>query len=266
MSVIYLIYLITNIVNGKQYVGQTKRTLKQRWSGHICDAITCGKGGRLNNAIRKHGKYNFIMETIVECSEDVVDDYEIMFIDLYETQKKGYNIERGGVASGKSHGTSRDARLLISKSKKRNSELEMGISRVTGKYGNTIYNGYRVRTPDTKEEVFMSTKYSDEENLKAARLYLENKQIPDWYIKRCYETGLPQHVGKCINSVGNRGYQVVYKIQGKRHKKMFTDSKHTQEQLLEMATKYAHELTHGRNPLLAPRKPYTEFITTLYDL
>ena len=29
------IYLITNKINGKQYVGQTIRTIEERWKGHI---------------------------------------------------------------------------------------------------------------------------------------------------------------------------------------------------------------------------------------
>jgi predicted GIY-YIG superfamily endonuclease len=29
------IYLITNSVNGKVYVGQTTKTLQQRWAGHV---------------------------------------------------------------------------------------------------------------------------------------------------------------------------------------------------------------------------------------
>jgi predicted GIY-YIG superfamily endonuclease len=33
-----LIYLITNTVNGKRYIGQTVRTLRQRWQQHVRDA------------------------------------------------------------------------------------------------------------------------------------------------------------------------------------------------------------------------------------
>ena len=34
------IYCITNTVNGKQYIGQTKRTVEERWKQHICNALS----------------------------------------------------------------------------------------------------------------------------------------------------------------------------------------------------------------------------------
>lgn len=58
----YLIYLITNLVNGKLYVGRTIKTLKKRWQEHI----TASRNPKyaINFAIAKYGPENFKIEVI----------------------------------------------------------------------------------------------------------------------------------------------------------------------------------------------------------
>lgn len=92
----HTIYLLTNRVNGKQYVGQTKFSATVRWRSHVWCART-GNGfcRKLNNAIRKHGPNSFLVETIVRCPSWAADDYERMFIELYDTCRCGYNIQMG---------------------------------------------------------------------------------------------------------------------------------------------------------------------------
>lgn len=34
------IYLVTNQVTGKEYIGQTTRTLEERWKQHVSDALS----------------------------------------------------------------------------------------------------------------------------------------------------------------------------------------------------------------------------------
>lgn len=42
-------------------------------------------------------KHNFTKEILIECSEDLLDKYEIKFINLYDTlYPNGYNIKTGG--------------------------------------------------------------------------------------------------------------------------------------------------------------------------
>ncbi len=38
----YQLYLVTNTVNGKRYVGQTIQRLSVRWSGHVSKALVFG--------------------------------------------------------------------------------------------------------------------------------------------------------------------------------------------------------------------------------
>lgn len=49
-----IIYMITNIKNGKVYVGQTSKTVNVRWSQHVHAAISLGSNTYLHKAIRKN--------------------------------------------------------------------------------------------------------------------------------------------------------------------------------------------------------------------
>ena len=50
-----VVYLITNTVNGKVYVGQTINGLSKRWKGHKND-VRNGSQNPLHRAIRKYGE------------------------------------------------------------------------------------------------------------------------------------------------------------------------------------------------------------------
>jgi hypothetical protein len=46
--------------------------------------------------MKHHGVDKFVCELIIKCEKDVADEYETMFIELYDTVEKGYNILPGG--------------------------------------------------------------------------------------------------------------------------------------------------------------------------
>lgn len=93
------IYLITNIVNNKVYVGQTKRPLRVRWAQHLQDADCYDYA--LYKAMRKYGKENFIIKIICQCPVEQLNDKEIYYIKLYNSyinspHSNGYNMTKGG--------------------------------------------------------------------------------------------------------------------------------------------------------------------------
>ncbi len=95
-----VIYKITCNTSNKMYIGQTKYTARERWSGHVEKAISNRDKQQcwaLNNAIRKYGKDDFTIETIAECEESELDPLEIKNIGLYNTlYPSGYNLTKGG--------------------------------------------------------------------------------------------------------------------------------------------------------------------------
>lgn len=89
------IYKLTNLVNGKIYIGQTWNTIKQRWFDHKKPS---GKNCvKLHRAITKHGAENFTTELLTFCgTQESADYWEEYFIKKYNSIKLGYNIRTGG--------------------------------------------------------------------------------------------------------------------------------------------------------------------------
>lgn len=93
------IYMITNIVNDKKYIGQS-RDIRCRWRGHKSDL----KRGLheniiLQNSWNKYGEENFKFSIIEECKLEELDKKEINYIITYNTmcdKRMGFNIESGG--------------------------------------------------------------------------------------------------------------------------------------------------------------------------
>ena len=89
------IYLITNKLDGKQYVGQTSRDIHTRFAEHCTE-----KRGhsRLHNAIQKYGWQNFSIEELEQVPNDKLDEREIYWIKKLDTYNNGYNLTTGGTS------------------------------------------------------------------------------------------------------------------------------------------------------------------------
>ena len=89
------IYLLTNKINGKQYVGKTKRSLEKRIVEHKRND---SKGGSaIEVAIQKYGWENFTVEILETCPVEKMDERERHFIKALGTKSPdGYNLTDGG--------------------------------------------------------------------------------------------------------------------------------------------------------------------------
>ncbi len=91
------IYLMTNQINGLQYVGQTSLTIEARMIGHKHEAKVCIPNVYFVRAMHKYGFENFKVEVLEECQDDQLDEREIYWIAEYDTfLGPGYNSTRGG--------------------------------------------------------------------------------------------------------------------------------------------------------------------------
>lgn len=90
----YVIYKITNKINGKSYIGKSKEELFER---RMYRHRTMEYDGILTKAIKKYGVNNFISEIIEDCIPDnLSNDREKYWIKFHNTFNNGYNATRGG--------------------------------------------------------------------------------------------------------------------------------------------------------------------------
>jgi group I intron endonuclease len=104
------IYKIVNIIDNKVYIGQAVSHIlnhkkyrpygfKGRFRCHVSEAFSKKKNQShyLNNAIRKYGVNNFVVELIEYCKISESDDREKHYIKEYNSLfPNGYNLKNGG--------------------------------------------------------------------------------------------------------------------------------------------------------------------------
>jgi group I intron endonuclease len=98
------VYIVTNQVNGKQYVGQTTVALTRRWAIHLSSARSLRNSCRaLGNAIRKYGPDNFTMvEVDSASSKEELDAKELQWVGRCNSiSPNGYNLTEGGGSVGR---------------------------------------------------------------------------------------------------------------------------------------------------------------------
>jgi group I intron endonuclease len=110
-----IIYMVTNLVNSKIYIGQTCQTLIARKKQH---EKLRGKKIGFSKALEKYGIENFkweILETIIietEKDYNILDELEVFYIKKFNSfcgnkDSNGYNLTKGGLrifgASGENY-------------------------------------------------------------------------------------------------------------------------------------------------------------------
>jgi group I intron endonuclease len=178
--------------SSKRYIGKTKKTAEKRWKEHIEDAHNPRKDRckALNRAIRKYGRDNFIVNTLLSCNDELLLYYEAKFIELYQsyTPELGYNIIAAsqGVTCHTNETKQRISEALIGRPKtletkqkmvagrKPNKQLPMYLIEMRKK---GVIVGYRVvNHPELKEKRFGNPKETMESKLQQAINYLERVQ------------------------------------------------------------------------------------------
>ncbi len=88
------IYMITNLINGKKYIGQS-RNIPTRWMN---EKKSRGINQHLFNAIKKYGIDNFQFEAIESCTVELLNVRENFYILYFKTYlpEFGYNKTTGG--------------------------------------------------------------------------------------------------------------------------------------------------------------------------
>lgn len=125
------VYITTNHVNGKQYIGQRKYDKQGKWKEYL------GSGIILSRAIEKYGLKNFSKEIIEECkTKKILNEREIYWINYYNAVESDnfYNIASGGDGGNTIAGYTDDQRKLLST---KLSNMRKGIVNIGKNNGNS---------------------------------------------------------------------------------------------------------------------------------
>ena len=214
------IYLITNDVNSKVYVGQTIQTLNKRFNGHCCYS----KSDRsinmyIKRAIHKYGRDKFHIQLIEECPVNILDEREKYWINFYNSYNTGYNLTLGGQDSNYFNINKLENIIDIKKFEQYILEFKPLVSEVASHFGiskcsvynlikrinnpNLILNSYNPRKGKTIEDI-------DKEEL--INLYKEGWSILDLVKK--------YHIrkNKISKFIRESGIKVKRGIKGYKHR------------------------------------------------
>ena len=90
----YIVYCHT--LNGKKYVGYTKKSMIERLEEHIEEALD-GSDRHFYRAIRKYGVENIVSEPLCETTtKQAAKSKERYYVKKFDTFKNGYNMTHGG--------------------------------------------------------------------------------------------------------------------------------------------------------------------------
>ena len=194
------IYKITNLINGKLYIGQTNDP-KNRWSQHK----TCKDNRPLYNAMGKYGKENFVFEIIEECETltlaNIQEEWHIFC--ACSLVPEGYNIGLGGENKTvseetkkkisetlKGHALSEETKMKISKSL-----IGKRCGKENHNYGKQFSEETRKKMSEAKKGKYPSeeTKKKMSESLKGEKNYLYGKHPSEEARKRMSESHKGKH-------------------------------------------------------------------------
>lgn len=208
------IYKITNIINGKIYVGQAY-DIEERWKVHR--RVYKTENQIIYRAMRKYGLENFSFNIIEECPIEELDEKEIFYIDKYNTyihaeNSNGYNMTLGGQSTN-GHKHSKE-----SKDKMRKAHLGKTLSEETklkmSEYRKGENNGFYGKTHTEESKKKMSESHKG----KTLPVLENGKKFSDEHIKNLNKSknkkveceGLPfESIKDCANFY-DESYQKMF--------------------------------------------------------
>ena len=184
------IYITTNMINGKKYIGQKK--FCEGWKRYL------GSGTLLREAIKKYGKENFIRDIVaIAYSSEELNRLEIEFIKNHnadDDRNKYYNITKGG------NGAGLPGELNGMYGKHHTEEVKKKISEANKGEKNSFYG--RHHTEETKEKLRIANKgkwMGKDSPLSKKVICLETKEIFDCIseIGRLKKNVNPSNISAC---------------------------------------------------------------------
>lgn len=206
------IYKITNEINDKVYVGQTRKSLEQRFKKHISDCIHLNESRPLYNAMRKYGIDKFHIELIEECPEEELNDKERYWIEKYNSYHCGYNATLGGDGNKKFNYDFILYLLLEGKTLEEIKEIvECGKDTI---YTVANLNNLTISEKSTKKIEKTVYQYDKQENY--LRAFLNPHDAMKWCVENGYSSNLDitaasSHIKATCNGKRKSAYGFIWR-------------------------------------------------------
>lgn len=165
------VYLISNDINNKMYIGATITSIAERYSKHMYDTFNTFDNSAIHHAIKKYGQEHFFISQLEECSINNVFEREQYWIKFYNSYENGYNETIGGEGCPKY-----DYSLIYQKFK--SGMLQKDIAKELGCEKHTITRA--LRAYDVSEEEMKKGKYGNAKKL-VYKIDLNTNQILETY-------------------------------------------------------------------------------------
>ena len=234
-----LIYIVTNNVNKKQYIGQTSTSLKCRQAQHVrlANNPKHHSHGYFQRALAKYGPDAFAWETLCEAEQSELNELEELTIEMYQTlMPRGYNMTTGGDCPIKA---------AAGRRKSCNEELPKYISRTDSGY---IVSHYQTG----KRTTFASKQQTMEQKLECAKAWLAEVERGKIMTPRKFgpcrnrveDAHLPKGVGALRRGGVVVGYYCQYHGTDGRKCTQFVRRKCSLTTLLEEAKQWMHDMAN----------------------
>ena len=206
------IYLITNLVNGKVYVGQSV-DIQRRYSEHIRSAqpdkysLKNERDSKtpIHLAMQKYGIENFSLRILEECSRELLNEREKYWISMFHSNEKkyGYNVTEGGQETigckGENHSQAKLTQIEVNEIKKLLKENKLSMTEIIelypmvskstisminhGKIWNEPNENYPLRQTYTGLQGSKNhkAKFTEEQVMEIRKLYASGKKPSEIY-------------------------------------------------------------------------------------
>jgi group I intron endonuclease len=200
------VYLIANKVNGKQYVGQTVKALKTRWSEHKSPAAIT----RFSRAVKKYGPEAFEMSVLQVCeTKEEMDFVEMFYIVLLNTKSpNGYNLTDGGEGTSGMHPSPSTVEKMRQAKLGKKQTAEHVASRLKGRTEGKRWHGH---TEETKKLISEKLTGPTNANFGKPHSAQHNQRIKESNLKAHLwqhgtGTAYQKYGCRCVVCVGERSW------------------------------------------------------------
>lgn len=225
------IYITTNLINGKQYIG--KRQKKKFEPNYL------GSGIHLKSAIVLYGKENFKVEILHKCAKnESLDDLEKHYIEKYDAVSNDnfYNIALGGSGVPLLYQTEKTKRKIGKANKGKKRTAEMNLHNSETKKGSKWMHKGTVQTMVMRDEI---------------EHYLENGWKLGMYRKRggyTHSEATRKKMSESAMGVSKPREQVEKQIQTLKSRKLHWYTNGTEDKLISEYDEVPEGFKRGRMP------------------